>query len=60
MIDWIIENLVSIIIVMLIAIAVVLSVMSIIRNRKKGCSCGCEGCMYSDGCSKAGRNKAEE
>lgn len=62
MIDWVIENLVSIIIVLVIAVFAVLAVVSIVRNRRKGktCSCGCDGCIYSGSCAKAGRNDTEE
>ncbi|MBR3463815.1 MAG: FeoB-associated Cys-rich membrane protein [Clostridiales bacterium] len=61
MIDWVIENLVSIIIVLVIAVFAVLAVVSIVRNRRKGktCSCGCEGCVYSGNCTKAGKEDPE-
>ena len=57
MIAWIIENIASIIIVLVIAAFAVIAVMSLIRKRKKGksCSCGCEGCAYSGNCSEPGK-----
>lgn len=59
MIAWIIENIASIIIVLVIATFAVIAVMSLIRNRKKGksCSCGCEGCAYSGNCSESGKKE---
>lgn len=59
MIAWIIENIASIIIVLVIATFAVIAVMSLIRNRKKGksCSCGCEGCVYSGNCSEPGKKE---
>jgi len=52
MISWISENIGTVLISAIIAGLVALAVISIIKNRKKGkkCSCGCEGCAFSDSC----------
>ena len=62
MIDWIIGNLVSILIVAVIAVFAVIAVLSLVRNRKKGktCSCGCEGCIYSGSCTDSGKEKTKK
>ena len=54
MINWTNANLVTVAIVAIIAIFTILAVISLVKNRKKGktCSCGCENCVYSSGCSK--------
>ena len=53
MFSWISENLITVGICAVIAALLVLAVISIVKNRKKGktCSCGCEGCVYSGICS---------
>jgi len=53
MIDWIIRNIVSVMIVMVIAFFAVLAVIRLVKDHKKGktCSCGCENCVYSSGCN---------
>lgn len=55
MIDWIVQNIVSIVIVLVITVLFAVAVISLIRNGKKNkrCSCGCEGCIYSSGCKRA-------
>ena len=51
--DFIIENIWSIVIGALVLAAVVLAAVKIIKDRKKGkCSCGCEGCAFSESCHK--------
>ncbi len=59
MIKWLSENIITVLVAAVIAVLVVLAVISIIRNRKKGkgCSCGCEECMYSGSCKGSGRKK---
>ena len=62
MIDWIIGNLVSVLIVLVIAVLLVFAVIRIVRDRKKGktCSCGCEGCVYSGNCDGTGKKAPEK
>lgn len=59
MVSWLSENLGTVLISAVIAGLVVLAVICLIRNRKKGrnCSCGCEGCLYSDSCKSFGKKR---
>jgi hypothetical protein len=59
--DWIISNLATILICLVLATLLTLAVVSIIRNHTKsgnGCSCGCSGCSYAKQCGS--RSKEEE
>ena len=49
--DFITQNIWSIVIGALVLAAVIFAVIKIIKDRKKGkCSCGCEGCAFSNTC----------
>lgn len=51
--DFITQNIWSIVIGALVLAAVIFAVIKIIKDRKKGkCSCGCEGCAFSNTCHK--------
>ena len=62
MITWLSENLITIAVCLVIAGLASLAVINLVRNRKKGgkCSCGCDGCAYSDSCSEAGKRSGEK
>ena len=62
MITWLSENLITIAVCLVIAGLVVLAVISLMKNRKKGgkCSCGCEGCVYSGSCSRPDKESPEK
>ena len=52
---WIIENAHTLIVLGVVVLLVVLAVISVIKDRKKGrCSCGnsCAGCPMSSACHK--------
>ena len=53
MLQWVSANLTTIIICAVIILAVVLSMISIIRDKKKGrssCGCSCAGCPMNGQC----------
>jgi len=53
MIEWMNENLPTIIgtaVVACIFIAIIVSRIKDRKNGKSGCSCGCEGCSVCDSC----------
>ena len=58
----------TVVICLLIAAAVVLAIVSIVRDKKKGksCSCGCSGCAMNGAChtshptDKSAENKTTE
>ncbi|MBO4681442.1 MAG: FeoB-associated Cys-rich membrane protein [Clostridiales bacterium] len=62
MIAWLSENLITILICLVIAVFLVLAVINLVRNRKKGgkCSCGCDGCAYSGSCGEAVKSSGEK
>lgn len=43
-------NTADIILTILIAAAVICALVSIVRGKKKGCGCGCEGCSMHGSC----------
>ena len=45
-------NTVDIVIIVILALIISAAVISLIRRKKKGCSCGCEGCAMKDKCEK--------
>ena len=49
---WLQENLATVIVAAVLVLAVALAVFFTIRALKKGCSCGCGGCPYENGCKK--------
>ncbi|MGN0476556.1 MAG: FeoB-associated Cys-rich membrane protein [Ruminococcus sp.] len=54
MFAWIYENLATIIIGLIIALAISAITISMVRNRKKGkssCGCGCSNCPMSGSCN---------
>lgn len=55
MLRWIIENWVSIVILLAVVSVVTLIIVKMIRDKKKGkssCSCGCGGCGMKDICHR--------
>ncbi|MBR5273428.1 MAG: FeoB-associated Cys-rich membrane protein [Clostridia bacterium] len=53
MVEWIVSNIASIIILLIVAVIVGAVVFKMIRDKRKGkssCSCGCGGCPMSDSC----------
>lgn len=59
MLTFLIENLASIIITMLIAAALAGAIAKIIRDKKNGaaCSSGCGGCAAADSCKSVKAKK---
>lgn len=59
MMAWITDNISTLAIAAAVAVLFVLALISVFRRRKSGgsCSCGCENCMYSGNCTKAGRKE---
>lgn len=51
---WISNNLGSLIVGAVVAVAIVRVIIKLINDRKKGktCSCGCENCSMNNNCSK--------
>ena len=50
----------TLIVGIIVAVIIVLAIVSLVRQRKKGgCSCGCEGCSGSSSCGsfKASKTK---
>ncbi|MBO4928530.1 MAG: FeoB-associated Cys-rich membrane protein [Clostridiales bacterium] len=55
--EWMKENLGTIIISILLAAAVVLVIVKMIRDKKNGktgCGCGCSSCAMRDSCHRKG------
>lgn len=53
--DWIRQNLGTIVVSVVLAIVVALVILKMLRDRKNGkssCSCGCGGCAMKDTCHK--------
>lgn len=63
MIEWIVANIGSIIVVAVLAVIVTAIIVNMIRNKKRGkssCGCGCDGCAFSGSChSVASKSKNE-
>ncbi len=59
MTEWLAANWGNILVISLIAIAVILAVVSIVRNRRAGkCSCGnCSGCAMAGNCKEKDQNE---
>ena len=56
MLQWITENVGTVIIGAVLLIAVAVAVAVLVKNRKKGrgnCSCGCAGCPMSGNCGRS-------
>ena len=56
MLEWISENLFTLIISVLLAAVVFFILRKLVRDRKRGkssCGCGCESCPMSGSCHKA-------
>lgn len=54
--SFIIENLASIIVLLIVAAIVTLVIIKMVRDKKRGkhsCSCGCSGCPNSQSCHSA-------
>ena len=55
MLDWIAGNYATLIVAAVLAVAVGLAVLRLIRARRRGertCSCGCASCAYANECKK--------
>ncbi len=55
MLNWIMQNLATILISLALLIVVVLIVMRLIRKKRQGepfCGCGCANCAMRDRCHK--------
>lgn len=53
MLEWIISNIASIAVLLVVAVAIGAVVFKMVRDKKRGkssCSCGCGGCPMSDSC----------
>lgn len=54
MLEWITQNLATIVIGTLLLIAIIFAVLSLVKTKKSGgCNCGCsgcKGCSHSDTC----------
>ena len=50
-------NPVDILLIVILAAAVALALRRVVKNRRKGCSCGCEGCS---GSCPAQQNKSQK
>lgn len=53
MLSWLIENIATIIICVILFAAVVLIIAGMVKNKKTGkssCGCGCTNCSMSDSC----------
>lgn len=53
MFEWILSNIASIVILLVVAACIGAIVFKMVRDKKKGkssCSCGCGGCPMSDSC----------
>ena len=53
MLDFLIENIATIITLLIVVLVVGLAVFKIIKDKKQGkssCGCGCQGCALSDKC----------
>ena len=64
MLSWIISNLASIIISMILILVIVIIVIRMVKNKREGktsCGCGCGSCPMSESCHKAdNKNKKKE
>lgn len=53
MLDWIVENAATLIITLLIAAALAAALAKIIRDKRRGNTCGsCSGCSKKNGCDQ--------
>ncbi|MBO5036902.1 MAG: FeoB-associated Cys-rich membrane protein [Clostridia bacterium] len=55
MLDWLINNLGTIAVLVILAIIVTLIVIKLIKDKKQGrssCGCGCQNCSMSEHCHK--------
>ncbi|MBQ7106201.1 MAG: FeoB-associated Cys-rich membrane protein [Clostridia bacterium] len=53
MMNWVLDNLASIIVLTVVIAIITLVVIKMIKDKKNGkqnCSCGCEGCAFKDNC----------
>lgn len=53
MLDWLIANLGSIIIALVLAVIIALIIIKMLKDKKNGktsCGCGCSGCAMKDSC----------
>lgn len=51
--EWILDNLASIAVLLIVAAIITLIVIKMIKDKKSGkknCSCGCGGCAFKDNC----------
>lgn len=56
MLTWIMENMATIIISVILMIVVAAIIASMVRNKRKGkssCGCGCAGCAMNGACHPA-------
>ncbi len=53
MFDWLVNNLGTIVITLVLAVIVALIIIRMIKNKKDGkhsCGCGCSSCAMKDAC----------
>ena len=61
MFEWLAENLMTVIIIAVVAAVLVLDVIYLARQHKKGGMCsGCQGCSGCSDCKGCGSHKAEK
>ena len=63
MLTWIMENLATIIISVILAMAVAAVIVSMVRGRKKGkssCGCSCTGCPAGGLCARDGSSRPKK
>lgn len=60
MLSWIISNIATIVICLILAAVVAAVVVKLVRDKKKGrssCGCGCSNCAMSGCCHKSDNSK---
>ncbi len=57
---WLVSNLGTIVVLLLVAAVVFFAVRAMVRQKKRGCSCGCESCSAAScpKCQKDARPKS--
>ncbi|MGN0459791.1 MAG: FeoB-associated Cys-rich membrane protein [Ruminococcus sp.] len=55
MLEWLMNNISTIIVGMIVLAVIIAIVIRMIKNKKRGktsCNCGCSGCPMGDSCHK--------